>query len=385
MKTIAVIGAGAMGSGIAQVAAMAGHDVLLYDTRETSIVKGVDGIRQSLNLLASKGRISDAEANAVFGRIFPIDKLDSIRDAGLVIEAIIESEVEKQNLFALVEPLVKAETILATNTSSLSVTALARPLKRPERFVGLHFFNPPVLMKLVEVVPALQTDPAIRDEAAGLMRSWGKVAVIARDTPGFIVNRIARPYYSEALRIAEENIASPAEIDEAMRRLGGFRMGPFELMDFIGHDVNEAVTRSVWTATHFEPRYAPSALQVNLVRAGWLGRKTGRGFYDYGIGTPERPDVPSEALQPVFERIITMLIHEAADALYYGLAGRDDIDAAMTLGVNYPKGLLAWGDELGPEWCVDRIDTLFSTYREGRYRGSPLLRQMVQRGQRFFT
>src|SRR5690606_25674355 len=232
-----------------------------------------------------------------------------------------------------------------------------------ERFVGLHFFNPPVLMKLVEVVPALQTDLSVRDEAADLMRSWGKVAVIARDTPGFIVNRIARPYYSEALRIAEENIATPAVIDEAMRRLGGFRMGPFELMDFIGHDVNEAVTRSVWTATNFEPRYAPSALQVNLVRAGWLGRKTGRGFYDYAARTPERPDVPAEHLQPVFERIITMLIHEAADALYYGIAGRDDIDTAMTLGVNYPKGLLAWGDELDPEWCVDRIDALISTYR----------------------
>jgi 3-hydroxybutyryl-CoA dehydrogenase len=383
--TIAVIGAGAMGSGIAQVAAMAGHDVLLYDTREASIVKGVDGIRQSLNLLASKGRITDAEATAVFGRIFPIDKLESIRDAGLVIEAIIESEPEKQSLFALVEPLVSEETILATNTSSLSVTALARPLKRPERFVGLHFFNPPVLMKLVEVVPALQTAPTVRDEAADLMRSWGKVAVIARDTPGFIVNRIARPYYSEALRIAEEQLATPATIDEAMRRLGGFRMGPFELMDFIGHDVNEAVTRSVWTATQFEPRYAPSSLQVNLVRAGWLGRKTGRGFYDYSAGAPERPDVPSEQLQPVFERILTMLIHEAADALYYGIAGRDDIDAAMTLGVNYPKGLLAWGDALGPEWCVDQIDALFSTYREGRYRGSPLLRRMAQRGQRFFT
>lgn len=382
---VGVIGAGAMGSGIAQVAAMAGHEVRMFDSREEGLVKGRDSILSSLNILVSKGRMTDAEAKAVFGRIYPVQSLESLRDAGLVIEAILESETEKAGVFATLESLVTPDTILATNTSSLSVTALARPLRHPERFLGLHFFNPPVLMKLVEAIPALQTDPSILEQAVAKMRAWGKVPVIAGDTPGFIVNRIARPYYSEALRIAEERIAAPAVIDEAMRRLGGFRMGPFELMDFIGHDVNEAVTRSVWTATHFEPRYQPSHLQVNLVRAGWLGRKTGRGFYHY----PEDParDVAGmgpEKLQPIFDRIISMLVHEAADALYHGVAGRDDIDTAMTLGVNYPKGLLRWADELGAQWCVEQLDALFDQYHEPRYRGSVLLRNQARTGQRFY-
>lgn len=382
---VGIIGSGAMGSGIAQVAAMAGHEVRLYDSREEALIQGRDSILASLNILASKGRMTDPESKAVFGRIYPVQSLDAMRDAGLIIEAILESEPEKARVFSALESIVSPETILATNTSSLSVTALARPLQHPERFLGLHFFNPPILMKLVEAIPALQTDPSTLTQAVDRMRAWGKVPVIAGDTPGFIVNRIARPYYSEALRIAEERIATPAMIDEAMRRLGGFRMGPFELMDFIGHDVNEAVTRSVWTATHFEPRYQPSHLQVNLVRAGWLGRKTGRGFYRY----PEDPardatGTGQEVLQPIFDRIIAMLVHEAADALYHGVAGRDDIDTAMTLGVNYPKGLLRWADELGAKWCVDQMDALFAHYHDPRYRGSALLRTQALAGQRFY-
>lgn len=384
MMTIGVIGAGAMGSGIAQVAAMAGHDVLLFDAREEAIVSGLARIRSSLDLIASKGRITDTDARAAIGRIFSLRDLGSLKEAGLVIEAIVEDQVVKEKLFQDLEPLLASDTLLATNTSSLPITAMARSCRHPGRFVGLHFFNPPVLMRLVEVIPALQTDSRVVDTVMGLVRGWGKTPVIARDTPGFIVNRIARPYYSEAMRIAEENLATPAEIDAAMRQLGGFRMGPFELMDFIGHDVNEAVTRSVWSATHFEPRYTPSSLQVNLVRAGWLGRKTGRGFYEYTGVLPEIPTVPEEKQRMIVERILVMLIHEAADALHFGIATREDIDTAMTLGVNYPKGLLQWADELGATWCVDHIDELYSLYRESRYRGSARLRQMAAAGQRFF-
>jgi 3-hydroxybutyryl-CoA dehydrogenase len=239
-------------------------------------------------------------------------------------------------------------------------------------------------MKLVEIIPAIQTDQATIDAVMNLMESCGKTPVRAKDTPGFIVNRIARPYYSESIRIVEEQLATPSEMDEAMKTLGGFRMGPFELMDFIGHDVNYAVTSSVWSAMFYDDRYTPSHLQANLVRAGWLGRKTGRGFYEYREGV--KVDVPARGneLQSHFERILVMLINEASDSLYKGIASRDDIEKAMTLGVNYPKGLLAWADELGIAKCVSQLDTLYDTYRESRYRCSPLLRQMAREQKTFF-
>lgn len=384
MNRIAVIGAGTMGSGIAQVAAMAGHEVILHDPFPASLVKGRDAILQSLNKMAEKKKIKPEEVTAIFGRIYFADHLDGIKESDLVIEAIIEKEEEKRKLFALVEPLVSPEAIIASNTSSLSVTALASSLSHPERCIGVHFFNPPVLMQLVEIIPAIQTNKEVEQKTKDLIEAWGKTPVLAKDTPGFIVNRIARPFYGEALRIAEEQIANPAMIDKAMKLLGGFRMGPFELMDFIGNDVNEAVTRSVWTAMHFDSRYRPSLLQVSLVRAGWYGRKSGRGYYDYNAPPIDDLGPITEMHTRIFRRILVMLINEAADALYYGIATQEDIELAMTLGVNYPKGLLKWADEIGITECVKMMDELHDKYREDRYRCSVMLREMVQYNQTFY-
>lgn len=384
MSKIAIIGAGAMGSGIGQVAAMAGHEVMIFDAFPDAQVKARDAILQSLNKFAAKGKISDQEAKSVFGRIYFVGQLESIASSDLVIEAIIEDEEIKKKLFASIEPLVSPETIIASNTSSISITSLAHGLKHPERFIGIHFFNPPVLMRLVEVIPALQTLDAVAKKVLAEIASWGKTPVTAKDTPGFIVNRIARPFYGEALRITEEQLASPAMIDQAMKTCGGFRMGPFELMDFIGNDINEAVTRSVWTAMHFDSRYRPSQLQINLVRAGWLGRKSGKGFYDYSDTSAKDEGTLSEEHEHLFKRILVMLINEAADALYYGIASREDIDLAMTLGVNYPKGLLHWADEIGIEKCVRQLDALYALYGEERYRCSVMLRKMGATNKTFF-
>ena len=385
MKRVAVIGAGAMGRGIGQVAAMAGLEVILYDALEVARVKARDAILESLNKLSAKGKLTPEEVTAIFGRIYFIDHLDGIADSDLVIEAIIEDEAAKKDLFANIEPMVGDHTIIATNTSSLLVTGLAQALKHPQRCIGIHFFNPPLLMQLVEVIPALQTSPEVLERVKHQVGLWGKHVVIAKDTPGFIVNRIARPYYGEAMRIAEEQLATPAEIDQAMKTFGQFRMGPFELMDFIGHDVNAAVTRSVWTAMHFEPRYKPSLLQGNLVKAGWLGRKSGRGFFNYTADAPPVMAEINDHHKFIFDRILTMLINEAADALYLGIASRDDIDTAMTLGVNYPKGLLKWADETGLAACVHLLDDLYHTYHEERYRCSPLLRKMAATYQTFYA
>jgi 3-hydroxybutyryl-CoA dehydrogenase len=385
MTTIGVAGAGAMGTGIAQMAAQHGHPVVLYDAFPEALERASDQLQAILNRLAAKGKISNEDAVAAFGRIHFSGKTAALADAGVVIEAVIEDLDVKQKLFEEIERVVDEKAILATNTSSLPVTRIAAGLKDPGRCAGMHFFNPAPVMKLVEIIPAAQTRPEVSRALYELGESWGKTAVYAKDTPGFIVNRVARPFYGEALRIYDEGIADSATIDAAITELGGFRMGPFTLMDYIGHDVNFAVTESVYNAYYQEPRYKPSFSQKALVDAGYLGRKTGRGFYEYGEGA-EQPEATGDdkLKRQVFDRILTMLINEAAEAVFWGISSPKDIDLAMTRGVNYPKGLLAWADELGIETCVTRLDALYDMYREDRYRCSPLLRRMGREGNRFF-
>ena len=373
-----------MGSGIAQVAAMSGCEVILCDTFETSIIKARDSIQASLNKLAEKNKITDQESKAIFGRLYFTGDVESMKGSELILEAIIEDENEKGKLFSKLASFSTDKTIIATNTSSLSVTALAKSVNQPENFIGIHFFNPPVLMPLVEIIPATQTKSEIVKQVVQLIKDWNKTPVIAKDTPGFIVNRVARPFYGEAMRIAEERLATPAEIDEAMRRFGGFKMGPFELMDYIGHDVNYAVTHSVWTAMFYDPRYKPSSLQAALIKSGWLGKKSGKGFYDYSVNVGKQEVAISDEYRFIFERIIAMLINEAADAAYLGIATIKDIDLAMTSGVGYPKGLLKWADEIGIQKCVDNMDQLHDIYKEDRYRCSVLLRQMAIHDQTFY-
>ncbi len=383
--TITVLGAGSMGTGIAQVAATAGHKVVLYDTNPEALKKAQAFILKMLNRSAEKGRISDADAKAIFGRLYLAEDLAAAKDSDLVIEAIIENLEIKQSVFKKLENLVKNNCILASNTSSLSIASIAAACTYPERVVGIHFFNPAPLMKLVEIIPAIQTDDQVLTTARTWIDEMGKLTVLAKDTPGFIVNRVARPFYGEALRIFEEGIAEPATIDWAMTEIGGFRMGPFTLMDYIGNDINYTVTATVFKAFYYDPRYRPSFVQQRLSEAGYLGRKTGKGYYEYGENSV-RPEPNKDAVlgKQIFSRILVMLINEAADALHLRIANRADIDLAMTKGVNYPKGLLAWADEIGIDNCVKQIDALYDEYHEDRYRCSPLLRRMQRKEETFF-
>ncbi len=405
---VAVIGAGTMGSGIAQVAAQAGHKVVLFDTRREAVDKALAGLRKTLDKLVEKGKFTAEQADGIHGRITPASDLKDLAGSGLVIEAIIEDLGIKQKLFAELEGIVTTDAILATNTSSLSVTAIAGGLKHPERMVGLHFFNPAPLLPLVEVVPGLASDDALASRCATLMTAWGKVPVLCKDTPGFIVNRVARPFYGEAIRIYEEGIADMPTIDAAMKSVG-FRMGPFELMDLIGNDINFTVTKTVWEAFFYDPRYKPSFTQQRQMESGRLGRKSGRGYYQYDAngaivpapqtsagslaedpvgrakpaGSPPssgEPEEASEVAARIIERILAMLINEAADALFWQVASAKDIDLAMSKGVNYPKGLLAWADEEGAAHWLAVLERLQTEYGEDRYRPSPLLRKAASRG-----
>jgi 3-hydroxybutyryl-CoA dehydrogenase len=311
--------------------------------------------------------------------------LGQFAECELVVEAIIEGLDAKQSLFSALEGVVSPECVLATNTSSLSVTSIAAACQSPRRVVGMHFFNPAPVMPLVEIIPGAQTSNEVVRSTKGIADGWGKVTVLAADSPGFIVNRVARPFYGESLRILEEGLADAPSIDWALRELGGFRMGPFLLMDFIGNDVNYAVTESVWRATYYDARYAPSVTQRRLVEAGWLGRKTGHGFYDYSQDASPRAATENRELgDQIVRRVVSMLVNEAADVVRWRIASPSDVDLAMTKGVNYPRGPLAWGNELGLENVIREIERLRDETGEDRYRPSPLLRTMVKTGKRFF-
>lgn len=382
---VSVIGGGTMGSGIAQVAATSGCQVKLFDLNNDALIKSKISLEKVLNRLIEKQRIDIAEKNRIQNNIFYVNTLTDLSDSDLVIEAIVENLEVKRKVFSELETLVSETTILASNTSSLSITSIAASCQKPERVIGIHFFNPAPLMQLVEVVPAIQTSEEVLNKTVQTISDWKKVVAVAKDTPGFIVNRVARPFYSESLRILEEGFADMATIDWSLKEIGGFKMGPFELMDFIGHDVNYVVTETVFTAFYFDPRYKPSLTQKRLVEAGYLGRKSGRGFYNYAENTTiVKPTEDKIKAQLVFDRVLVMLINEAADALFLKIASAKDIDNAMTKGVNYPKGLLAWADEKGINWCVEKLDELYSEYHEDRYRCSPILRKMNKENKNFF-
>ena len=373
---IGVIGSGAMGSGIAQVAATASHCVIVYDNNQNSLAKAENNLKTSLHKLVEKQKISQDKESEILSNIRFVSSLSELSNCDLVIEAIVENLLVKKNVFSEIEKLVKDTCVLATNTSSLSVTSIGAACTNPNRVIGIHFFNPATLMPLVEIIPGVATSLNITTACKNLIDSWGKVTVIAKDTPGFIVNRVARPFYSEALRIYEEGIANMPTIDWAMKEVAGFKMGPFELMDLIGHDVNYIVTETVWTQFYFDPKFKPSISQKRLLEAGFLGKKTGRGFYDYTENSiKEEPTKNADIAKTIVKRILFMLINEAADTLYLNIASKEDIDLAMTKGVNYPKGLLKWADELGIDLIVKELTALKDFYEEDRYRISPLLKQ----------
>lgn len=494
---VAVIGAGTMGSGIAQVAASAGHPVMLFDLAPGAAERGLAGVAKALRGLVAKGRLAEDRCEATLARIRPCSAIADLAPAGLVIEAIIEDLAAKRALFDNLEKTVGEDCILATNTSSISIESIGALLARPERLVGMHFFNPAPLMALVEVVSGRATAPAIATTIEATSTAWGKIPVLARSTPGFIVNRVARPFYAEGLRVLAECATNPETLDAVVREAGGFRMGPCELMDLIGHDVNYAVTRSVWEAFHLDPRFQPSLVQRGLVEAGWFGRKTGRGFYDYRAAETPRPataeptpapaavtiagdpghtaaliplldaagiaidrtegdgtipvgtiivggvilaasdgrlaeEVANTLGQPVVlydwaldwskstrvaiaasahvtaqdlasciglfqaagkavsviedvpglivARTVAMLANEASDAFNQGVADARAIDIAMTKGVNYPIGPLAWADRIGAATIVKTLDNLARTCGEDRYRTSALLRRAALSG-----
>jgi 3-hydroxybutyryl-CoA dehydrogenase len=376
---IGVIGAGTMGSGIAQLAASFGHKVILFDANATVLKQADERLSKLLGVLVQKGKVTDAAAKSIIANIHNAASFEEFAKCDLVIEAVMEEIGVKQEIFKKLEQITSTDCILTTNTSSLSVASIAASCNKAERVAGIHFFNPATLMPLVEIVPGIATDPAVVEESCKLIDSWGKTTVIAKDTPGFIVNRVARPFYGEAIRMCEEGIADIATIDWAMKEIGGFRMGPFELMDFIGNDINFKVTETVWTQLFFDSRYKPSLTQKRLYEAGFWGRKKGRGYYSYAEGAvmPE-PNKDKKLGEEIFLRIIAMLINEAYDALYLKIASKEDLELAMTKGVNYPKGLLKWSEEIGAQKVYDKLMQLHETYLEDRYRPSVLLKRTIK-------
>jgi 3-hydroxybutyryl-CoA dehydrogenase len=383
---VGVIGSGAMGTGIAQVAATAGHKVIIYDSNIFALEKSKSNVNSLLKKLVEKQKLREESGKEIFQKLNYSENINSFSECGIILEAILENLDAKQKAFTGFENIISKDCILASNTSSLSIASISAACKKPDRVLGIHFFNPAHIMPLVEIIPSLSTGSSVLKAAKALVGSWGKTTVIAKDTPGFIVNRVARPYYGEAIRIFEEGISDIATIDWAMKEIGGFKMGPFELMDFIGNDVNYKVTETVWEQFFYDPRYKPSLTQKRLFESGRFGKKSGRGYYDYSDGAAMPQPVKDKVSgEKIFLRILAMLINEATDAVYLNVAGKEDIDLAMTKGVNYPKGLLKWSDEIGLDKIYNQLKNLQEEYGEDRYRPSVLMKRMVNNGEKFFT
>ncbi len=487
ISNMAVIGAGTMGIGIAEVAAAHQCRVKLYDIDTSAVTAAIEGLSLRLDKRIAKGKIKDADKQAVLTNITAVDKLTELHDCDLVIEAVVEKLSVKQDIFKQLEDICTEDTLLASNTSSISITAIAACLQHPERMLGLHFFNPAPIMKLVEVIAGLKTNQAVLDQAVELVTGWGKVAAHAQSTPGFIVNRVARPFYGEALKIKQEQLADVHHIDAALKDAAGFRMGPFTLMDLIGIDVNYQVSQTVYQAMFNDPRYRPSLLQSEMVAAGLLGRKSGQGFYNYNqpddddslcyessqkqtpsqiqLSESNHPfeqllstlqsvcsiktgslnqvgdtilfqtvghraetlaqqlDKPvclvdwsfdykqSKAVNICFSaqvseldknhiialfqhiekqvlvtddspgminaRVISMLINEAADAVFNGVASKQDIDLAMQYGTNYPQGLIEYASHIGWQNPASVLTELYDWFGDDRYRLSPYIRRRL--------
>ena len=371
MADVGVVGAGTMGAGIAESAALAGMSVVVVDVGEDALERGRRTIEKDLDRRVRKGRISEDERAEILGRISTTTAIGDLDDAPVVVEAVVESLDLKRHIFSDLEGVVGPETVLASNTSSLSVAGIAAGAERPERVLGMHFFNPVPAMKLVEVVAGPSTDPDAARRVEELSERLGKTPIRVSDTPGFVVNRVARPFYLEALRIVEAG-GKPAHVDAAMRG-AGFRMGPLELADLIGMDVNLAVSESLFERYYYAPRFRPSFLQRSMVEAGSLGRKSGRGFYDYNAeeqgGTGKVETSGDIAL-----RIVSCIVNEAFLALSEGVATAEDIDEAMKLGANYPKGPFEWAGEMGADAIVQKLDSLRETHGDA-YLAAPLLRE----------
>jgi len=388
LERVGVVGAGTMGAGIAQIAALGGFEVRLHDPVADVLGSAEERIGGALEKGAERGRWSEQEAEAAKGRVEPAADLSGLGGCDLVVEAAPEKLELKRELFAELAKACGDEAILATNTSSLSVTAIAASVPRPERVVGMHFFNPPALMRLVEVVAAPDSSEQALGATAEAAQRMGRTPVRAADEIGFIANRCARPYSLEALRMLADRVADHRTIDTICRTAGGFRMGPFELLDLVGIDVNLSVAKSFWEQSFHEPRWQPNPIQQRMVDSGRLGRKAGRGFYEYGEGAPVPSEEDGPAIEPelertVLDRIVCQLVNEAAFALQKGIGSAEAIDTAMKLGFNYPKGPLEWGDELGLDHVLAVLDGLREELGEERYRAAPLLRRLVANGERF--